>query len=247
MSLTKVENKRNISVDIGNTRIKTGLFEHSKLIESQNFLNLAELAKYCLATPHDKLGLISVGKSKNEILQILGVFKPLLITIDSSLPIKMEYKTPETLGIDRVVAAIGASSQHPNKNILVVDMGSCITYDLVDANNTYLGGIISPGLQMRMQAMATFTQNLPDIRNEWENHQGESLGKSTKECLARGSYQAIIHEIDGFMEEFRREYAQLTVILTGGDAFNFESKVKQPIFADSFLVLKGIDKILSKE
>lgn len=245
--MTKVENKRNISVDIGNTRIKTGLFDRSQLIETRSFDDLSALSKYCLATAHSRIGIVSVGKNQIEVQDAMADLNPLFITIDSALPVQIDYKTPETLGIDRLVACIGGFAKYPNENILVIDMGSCITYDLLKKDGTYVGGVISPGLKMRMRAMSSFTQNLPDIREDWQSHLAQSIGKSTRECMTQGTHQAIIHEIEGFIREFRREFDQLTVILTGGDGSSFESKVKEPIFADSFLVLRGIDTILNQE
>ncbi|MEP4532226.1 MAG: type III pantothenate kinase [Cyclobacteriaceae bacterium] len=241
-----MENKRNITVDIGNTRIKSGLFEGDDLVASLSWGSLEQLKAYLNTTEHDQLGIVSVGAKVDQIANELSSFDPMIISVHSNLPITLDYKTPETLGIDRIVALIGAAVGRQNQNILVVDLGSCITYDLLDASNTYRGGIISPGLEMRMRGMAQFTENLPDIRDQWVNHIPPGLGKSTKECLTAGTYQAIIHELNGFINGLHCEYADLAVILTGGNAPSFESNLKQPIFADLFLVLKGINRILNQ-
>lgn len=241
-----MENKKNITVDIGNTRIKSGLFEGEKLVASRSWTSIEELKGYFNDTDHDQIGIISVGAKTELIADELASFAPTIISVHSKLPITLDYKTPETLGIDRIVSLIGAAAERQNQNILVIDLGSCITYDLLDASNTYRGGVISPGLEMRMRGMAQFTENLPDIRDEWADNIPESLGKSTKECLTAGTFQAIIHELNGFIEGLHSEYADLAVILTGGNAPSFESNLKQPIFADLFLVLKGINRILNQ-
>ncbi|MEO9475532.1 MAG: type III pantothenate kinase [Cyclobacteriaceae bacterium] len=241
-----MENKTNITVDIGNTRIKSGLFEGENLVASHSWGSIEQLKEYLSTTKHDQVGIVSVGAKVDLIADELSSYEPAMISVHSKLPITLDYKTPETLGIDRIVALIGAAVDRQNQNVLVIDLGSCITYDLLDASNTYRGGVISPGLEMRMRGMAQFTENLPDIRDHWLSHIPSGLGKSTKECLTAGTFQAIIHELNGFIEGLRCEYADLAVILTGGNAPSFESNLKQPIFADLFLVLKGINRILNQ-
>ncbi len=192
------------------------------------------------------MGIVSVGKSEKEIAKALHKLPFQVISIGSKLPISVNYDTPETLGIDRIVGCIGAQGIYPNRSILVIDLGTCITYDVLDHTGTYQGGVIAPGLKMRMKAMHNQTQSLPDISWDWVMYQGSGLGKSTKSCLARGAHQAIIYEIRGFISDFRTIYPNLMVMITGGDAIHFESKLKEPIFADSNLVLKGINTILNQ-
>lgn len=241
-----MDNNKNITVDIGNSRIKSGLFQNDILVETNIWDDLNSLRAYCEKTEHHKLAVSTVGMNEAEILTILGELSPRVINLKQELPISIDYQTPESLGVDRIVSAIGASVEYPNQDILIIDLGSCITYDLIDANNTYRGGLISPGLRMRMKGMSYYTKRLPDISEEWTENVIDSLGKSTRECLNIGSYQAIIHELNGFIDGFCSEYPSLVVILTGGDAPSFESKLKQPIFADQFLVLKGLNRILNQ-
>ncbi|MFY0600820.1 MAG: type III pantothenate kinase [Cyclobacteriaceae bacterium] len=242
-----MENKKNIVVDIGNSRIKSGLFEGDELLETSTWEDLMGLKSYCENIHPHKIGFISVGGLESEILNLFEKLSPSIISRQSELPISIDYDTPQTLGIDRLVGAVGANDRYPEKNVLIIDMGSCITYDLVTPNATFQGGIISPGLQMRMKSMSDYTEKLPDIRKDWQPQKGILPGKSTKACMTIGSYDAIIHELNGFIEGFRLQYSGLIVILTGGDAPSFESKLKQPIFADSFLVLRGLNRILNQE
>lgn len=187
----------------------------------------------------------SVGNNLEEITSTFTGADITILTRTTPLPLAIDYATPETLGMDRLAAAAGACYLHPGKNILVIDAGSCITYDLVDCTGTFRGGIIAPGLKMRMRSMAHFTRQLPDISGDWEKLTIGLVGKSTKDCLANGAYEGQLHEIEGFISRFRKEYTDLVVMLTGGDADHFESRLKEPIFADSNLVLTGLNRILN--
>jgi type III pantothenate kinase len=226
--------------------MKSGLFLDSELTEVKHWTSSTQLVEYCSEKSPDKIAIISVGKSRKEIESWFTNQKPIFITSTDPLPIEIDYETPNTLGIDRIVAAIGAKETFPNKNVLIIDLGTCITYDIVDEFGVFRGGVISPGLKMRMKSMHENTHSLPDISWDWAMYQGLGLGKSTKSCLARGTYQAIIHEIDGFIFDFETIFPKLTVMMTGGDHIHFESKLKEPIFADSNLILKGINRILKQ-
>lgn len=189
--------------------------------------------------------IFSSVKDRKE--QIAAIFQDVdLLVLDRSTPVPLvlDYDTPETLGMDRLAAAVGAYHLYPNETILVIDAGSCITYDIVEAG-AYKGGVIAPGLKMRMRAMNHFTSRLPDISIEWQDIPLRSPGKSTKECMVNGAYIGMVHEIDGYVEQYMKEYPGLAVILTGGDAIHFESKLKAPIFANLNLVLIGLNRILN--
>ncbi len=226
-----------ILVDIGNSSIKTtevidGAFSHT-----QTWQNLDEiLAKY----PNTPFMISSVRKISPERL---GRGDALLLSHKTPLPITIDYKTPETLGADRIAAAVGAAEVFPGKNNLVIDLGTCMTIDLIDAAGVFRGGIISPGLTMRMKAMANYTDQLPDISSEWKVIQSNELGKSTKECLLSGSFWGIINEINGIIRTLEKDFTSLNTILTGGDAHFFESKLKAHIFAGSKIVQKGLYRI----
>ena len=236
---------RNIAVDIGNSFIKSGDFIKNELIKTDKWSSLIELRDSKDANA--SWIFCSVRGNDHEIREVFEGRSFHLLTYRSKLPVEIDYKTPETLGMDRVAATIGAQVLFPGQNVLVIDMGTCITYDLLDAKGVFQGGIISPGIKMRMMAMHHFTKGLPDISSEWEAFEIQKLGKSTKECLSKGSVEAVAHEIDGFISSLREEFYDLVVLLTGGDAVNFESKLKQPIFARSNLVLVGLNEILKSQ
>ncbi|HCX24459.1 MAG: pantothenate kinase [Flammeovirgaceae bacterium] len=235
----------NVAVDIGNTRIKSALFEEEELISTATHTNLEELiAHYSANTHHWVFG--SVKHYDEQIKKIFYKEKYLQLTHKTPLPIGVNYDTPETLGVDRLASAVGAYIKFPNRNRLIIDAGTCITYDLVDSEGYFQGGVIAPGLQMRMKAMAHYTDALPDISSNFSEIMLKNLGKSTHQCLLAGSLSAASHEMNGFIDHFLKEYDDLAVIMTGGDTIHFESKLKAPIFADFDLVLTGLNRILIK-
>tara|TARA_B100001250_G_scaffold379394_1_gene370036 strand:- start:322 stop:1041 length:720 start_codon:yes stop_codon:yes gene_type:complete len=235
----------NVAVDIGNTRIKSALFEGEKLISTAIHENLEALhSSYAKSTHHWVFG--SVRHYDEQIRKIFYNEKYLMLTRQTSLPIAVNYDTPETLGVDRLASAVGAFTSFPDKNILIIDAGTCITYDVIDQSGVFQGGVIAPGLKMRMKAMSHFTDALPDISSEFSEIMLKNLGKSTRECLLAGSLSATIHEMNGFIDHFLKEYEDLVVMMTGGDTIHFESKLKAHIFADFDLVLTGLNRILIK-
>lgn len=236
--------KRNIAVDIGNSRIKSGEFEGDQLHEVMYWDSLMELyaGKKEIA---DQWFFCTVRGNSEEIRQVFHEVNYRILSNQFRLPLQLDYKTPETLGMDRVAALVGAKSLFPDKNILLIDLGTCNTYDILDKSGTFIGGAIAPGFRMKMKAMHHFTRGLPDISEEWKKLSNLSLGKTTKECLKSGSFDATIYEIEGFISHFQEEYGELTVVLTGGDASYFESKLKGPIFARSNLVLRGLNTIMN--
>lgn len=231
----------NLAVDIGNTRIKVGLFESSDLVEVKKFNNIQSLVDASLSGDF----WVFSSVRGDSLLKNLTIENHLNISYKTPLPIILDYKTPETLGVDRFTAAVGAMDRFPDRNVLIIDFGTCITYDILQANKTFSGGIISPGLQMRQQSMYQNTHQLPDISNSWQDYSNKLPGKSTHECLYHGSFSSICMEATGFIENFKKDYEKLIVMTTGGDAQYFESKLKAPIFADPNLVLKGLNKILT--
>ncbi len=235
--------KRNIAVDIGNTRIKSGEFEEGKLVKVDHWDSLIQL--YALKKEYtDHWMFCSVRGNLYEIEQVFEGKNYMYLDHKTPIPIRLDYKTPETLGMDRVAALVGAQTLFPNKNLLVIDVGTCNTYDILSSSGVFKGGVIAPGFKMRMKSMNHYTKGLPDISDEWEELSDGILGKTTKECLKSGSFSAAIMEIEGFIDHFSKELHDLTILLTGGDATYFESKLKGPIFAGSNLVLRGLNRIM---
>ena len=152
------------------------------------------------------------------------------------------YETPETLGYDRMAAVVGANEQFPHRDILVIDAGTCITYEFIDSKGQYHGGNISPGMQMRFKALHQFTGRLPLVDT---NGRKLPMGRDTETAIRAGVMKGMEYEISGYIESMKHKYPELLVFLTGGDDFSFDSSVKSIIFADRFLVLKGLNRILN--
>jgi type III pantothenate kinase len=231
--MNRVEERKVIGVDIGNTAVKTAEFFSDRIGEVVRWTSLEDVMH---VHGSDKLVLSAVGK-RNASLE--PYFE---ITSKSRLPIKLNYQTPETLGADRIAAAVGAWIRFPGLNILIIDGGTCITYDVVTADGTFQGGIISPGLETRFKAMHSFTAGLPMLTSE-PLSEAQLIGKTTIECMRIGAQEGLNFEINGFLETFNKKYDRLQVVITGGLAPGFESKLKAPIFASSKIVLEGMHAI----
>jgi type III pantothenate kinase len=233
----------NLSIDLGNTYAKTGLFEGSKLIETNWKLTYPELIKYVQNVHPQRIMVSSVSYSEEQLrAEFAEITKEIyLLKSTTPVPIKKLYDTPETLGADRVAAAVGARVLFPEKNCAVIDMGTCITYDLVDSEDNFHGGIISPGVRMRFKAMNTFTKRLPLLEPEAIP---EIIGKSTKHAMQSGVMNGILSEINGFVEEYSKVLTNINVILCGGDATYFANRIKNPNFVVPELVLIGLNRIL---
>ena len=161
------------------------------------------------------------------------------------LPLINCYETPETLGRDRLAAAVGAGTLHPQQNVLVIDCGTCIKYDMVTSAGEYLGGAISPGLEMRFNALHTFTDQLPLVTNP--GAQPSLIGATTHDSITSGVINGTQAEVRATIDQYNSAYNDLTVLFTGGDAtavMPAELSGKKRIFADQYLVLKGLNAIL---
>ena len=236
----------NLVIDIGNTLVKMAVFQGDMLIKKkislrQDFLkNLEEMEQ-----KYPKSGnviLSSVSKTPIKWLQKLSEGSKVII-LNQELPQVFTnlYATPNTLGNDRIALVSAACKHFPGENVLVIDAGSCITYDFKNTKNQYLGGAISPGLEMRYNAMNAFTENLPLLEREEEV---SLIGNSTNNCMHTGVIYGITSEIDGIIDAYRVEYKDLTIILTGGDAQFLCKRLKNSIFANSNFLLEGLNYIL---
>ena len=236
----------NLVIDIGNTLTKVALFENGALIHLHAYpvFNAADLPFYYKKHRIKKAIISSVGANPQKIVNHIREkedSRVLMLDHHTPLPFKVDYKTPETLGKDRLAAAAAAFHEFPGQNILVVDAGSCITYDVLTKDGTFQGGAISPGIKMRYNAMHTFTQSLPQLKPEEDV---EITGKSTAECMHSGVLNAAVCETDGMIEKYLQRYDNLQVIMTGGDLIYFDKKLKNNIFARPKIVLKGLNIIL---
>ncbi len=236
----------NLVLDIGNTRIKAGIFDGDSMVA--NVTIGKDLLNDFRALENEFSGikrvLISaVGQlpqSLESYLQEKFVFETL--SSKTKLPIKLLYKTSETLGSDRIALAVGGWYTADKGNALVIDMGTCITYDIVNENGEYLGGAISPGLQMRYNSLNLMTASLPSLQPRKDVQ--ELIGTSTQDSIHSGVQYGILDELQGMIRRYQNQFPKLTVIMTGGDKIYFEEQLKNVIFADSNLVLFGLNKIL---
>jgi type III pantothenate kinase len=232
----------NIAIDYGNSSAKVGLFEGRELVEHHIFASPDELRDYLQNYSGECLIISSVSMDAAEVSTWAKLVKTRFILNSSlPLPIKNRYATPETLGVDRIAGACGAQSLFPGTPSLVIDAGTCITYDVLDGDGNFLGGGISPGLRMRFQAVHSFTKRLPLVSPA---ESAPLIGDSTETCIQSGIGNGLVAEIDGIVAQYGSLFSELRVILTGGDARFFENKLKAPIFAVPELVLSGLNSIL---
>ena len=233
-----------LAIDVGNTQIKLAVFEHHTLIHKEiiaynNWLiavkkNLKKFSKI------ENIVVASVGKlNKEDFLELNSNVKIYFITKESNFPFQNLYATPNTLGIDRMVLAAGAVLQFPNKKRLVIDAGTCITYDFIDENNNYLGGAISPGIRLRYESLHNYTAKLPLLTKE---NPDNIIGNSTNQSIHSGVVNGVAMEIDGFINNSFGENDNFIIILTGGDAEFLADRLKNTIFANSNFLLESLNQ-----
>jgi type III pantothenate kinase len=233
----------NLVVDYGNTNAKVGIFEDHSLTEKKTFASDELLKEFLQKQEADHLLVSSVSTAADTVAAwAQHISKKIILNSTLPLPIKNLYGTPKTLGADRMAGACGAASLFPGKDVLVVDAGSCITFDVVNSQACYLGGSIAPGMNMRFESVHTFTANLPLVRPV-ENP--TLIGTSTESCIQSGIINGMVAEMNGLIRLYSEKYEDLQVILCGGDARFFENKLKASIFASPDLVLIGLNSILS--
>jgi len=232
----------NLVIDCGNSRIKAATFQDSILKEKFLFNSLADVELFLRDRQFDNALVSSVTRPAEEIINLIIVQgKKLKLDTTLSFPFKNLYATPSTLGVDRIAAVCGALDIYPNRNCLIVDAGTCFNYEFIDAKGQYLGGAISPGIHMRLEAMHKFTARLPLVTN---NQDAPLTGNSTETCMQSGVTNGIIAEIEGIISRYSQIYPDLGVILSGGDYSLFENKLKPSIFVAPELVLSGLNRIL---
>ncbi|ALJ05181.1 type III pantothenate kinase [Pseudalgibacter alginicilyticus] len=236
----------NLVVDVGNSFFKLAVFEGDTLevkavVESDVFLEEVDKLLYKFPVI-EKAIVASVGKIKeSDVNYLKNKLHVLFLNRETVLPFVNKYATPSTLGIDRMVLVSASIFQFSNKNKLIIDAGTCITYDFVTDKNEYLGGAISPGIQMRYKSLHNFTANLPLLETE----EPESIiGNSTNSSIHSGVIYGVINEIEGVIDSYKHKFSDLTVILTGGDTNFLSKQLKSSIFANSNFLLEGLNAIL---
>ncbi len=240
----------NLTIDIGNTRVKTAVFEGKNLLEVKAFDKSAfeeEVREVLNRNPNIRQAIISsVAESAANYESVLAdhvrVFH---LDQNLSLNFSSKYDVTSKLGADRKALIAAAVTNYPAQNVLVIDMGSCVTYDIVDCSGLHRGGGISPGWQMRLNAMHTFTGRLPQLSTmEDTTDKKEVTGTNTHQAMFNSTFFGLLAEIDLRIEHYKSEFPDLTVILTGGDAQSFSVRLKNRIFAHSNFLLEGLNALL---
>ena len=233
----------NFIIDQGNTFSKLAVFEKDKLLFSETVkeINHEIINKFISDKPIKRAIISSVRERLDE--NMLKKYNLIRLTYLTPLPLQIKYKTPETLGVDRIAASVGAHIGCRNTNLLIIDIGTCVTFDFVNSKNEYLGGAIAPGFEMRFKALNYFTGKLPLVG--FNKKQLKLIGDTTESSIISGVYNGMKNEIEGVINNYTAQYEALKIVVTGGDTNLFDLEPKNRIFADEFLVLKGLNEILN--
>jgi type III pantothenate kinase len=237
----------NLVLDLGNSNGKIAVCDNKEVVEAATYEKITskEISYFHIRYSGLKGVIISsVVNYSREIIDYLRSLYATCIELDHLTPIPLEnkYLTPDTLGYDRIAAAVGAYTICPGKNVLVIDAGTAITYDIVTAKGEFLGGNISQGVEIRFKSLNKYTSRLPHLERPKETP--PLVGNSTQEAIQSGIVNGLLFEMDGFIDAISKEYPKLQVVLTGGDANYFVGKLKNSIFVDPNLNLIGLNRIL---
>ncbi|MCB0510902.1 MAG: type III pantothenate kinase [Chitinophagales bacterium] len=232
----------NCIVDRGNTKTKIYFFEKNDLKASLAFMNEEEDAILkALQNDFDKILVSASGNLPNFLVQLRS--DQINLSSSTALPIRLNYSSLESLGSDRIALSVGAAFLYPQRNVLVVSAGTCITYDLLDEAGVFQGGLIAPGAAIRLKSLHEYTYSLPSLTFEPKENV-PLIGKTTKECMESGVYNGIKAELSAIIQTFNENYKDLTVIITGGDGILFDFHMKNKIFAQQNLQAIGLNRIL---
>ncbi|QLG45788.1 type III pantothenate kinase [Costertonia aggregata] len=236
----------NLIIDAGNTLVKLAVFNDAKMIFDQQSKKehvAKQVKEVCDHYPQISHSIISsVSNLDTKVKAVLSIFSIVHeLGHNSKTPFKNSYATPQTLGVDRMALATAAFYHNPHANTLVIDAGTCITFDMLNDYGEYLGGAISPGIQMRYKAMNEHTAKLPLLKAE-EIH--DFIGNTTEKSMHSGVVNGVCNEIDGVIHQYKSRFEDLTVILTGGDALFLSKRLKNTIFAHSNFLLQGLNYLL---
>lgn len=233
-----------LTLDIGNTYTKYGFFNDKKLVEQGVVHGLDDLGTFLNSRNRDfERAIVCSVRYREEVLRpFFPVDKKVYyLNHDTPVPISLSYATPETLGMDRLAAVIGASEFFPGNAVMVIDIGTCITYDYLNADQVFEGGIISPGIELRYKAMHEHTERLPLLS---DREADALIGDSTANAMRSGVIHGITGEIEYMISQFLLKTPDLKVIITGGGAKTFESRIKADIFVALEIVLVGLNRVL---
>lgn len=236
----------NLIIDIGNTCVKLVCFNEGKVVEEQRTDkdDAVALQSFCSRYPFSRGICSSVSDISEEYSAALSSLPFSMMEFKSGttrVPIINKYNTPLTLGSDRLAAVVGANWLQPGRDVLVIDIGTCVTFDFINSIGEYLGGNISPGPTMRLKALNHFTARLPLVERRGDT---PDFGTDTTTAIRSGVMNGIKYEIEGYIHSFLAKYPQLFVYLTGGVHLNLQFSENLSIFADDFIVPKGLNRIL---
>ncbi|MCW2118668.1 type III pantothenate kinase [Flavobacterium sp. 7A] len=233
-----------LTIDVGNTRIKAAVFEVDTILEVFVF-DKKELKKKItfILKKYEKCDYLVVSSvteiEKQSFLIFENEIKVHFVSHNDQFPFINSYETPKTLGIDRMVLASGAVLKYPKQNRLIIDAGTCITYDYINDQDHYLGGAISPGIQLRYKALHEYTSKLPSLELSEPN---SYIGSSTTSSIHSGVVNGLVYEIKGFIEEYSQNNLNFIIILTGGDTVFLAKRLKNTIFANSNFLLESLNQ-----
>lgn len=236
----------NLIIDIGNTRAKLALFKANNIIENRFVKNnelLSEVKSFIESNEIKYAILSSVAENANEVISFLNNHTKLCVNLNykTKLPFKNLYKTPKTLGVDRIALMAAAKFYKDKCNTLVIDAGTCIKYDFLNNKNEYFGGAIAPGIKMRYKALNHFTERLPLL----EPKPYRDIGDTTENALHNGVINGVLLELEGVINQYKERHDNLTVVLTGGDTIFLADLLKSGIFANPNFLLEGLNHILN--
>lgn len=243
-------------IDVGNTRVKSAVYECFECLYFDVF-DKSELQKKFLEifnnfSKVNDLVIASVTQIPEiAFFEFENKVKMHFVSNKTVFPFRNLYQTPQTLGVDRMVLASGAVFNYPKQNRLVIDAGTCVTYDFVDADDQYLGGAISPGIQLRYKSLHQFTNKLPLLGQDFDYKENEmvinQVGTNTKMAIHSGVVNGLVHEIEGFIDSYQSEYSKIIIILTGGDAEFLAKRLKNTIFANSNFLLESLNQLFQHQ
>ena len=235
----------NLVIDTGNTLTKLAIFQGSEMVAFTSYKGVdpKHIIQFCETNTLIKNAILSTVKEySSEIDQYLSDrYSALFFTHTTLVPITNNYGTPETLGKDRLAGVVGAFRMFPANDILVIDAGTAITYDLITAGGEYSGGAISPGISMRYKALHTFTDRLP-LLDYYDD--ASLIGDDTSTSIHSGVLNGAVAEMEGIIQRYQLIYPGIKIILTGGDHNYFDKRLKIKTFAAPNLVLEGLNLIL---
>ena len=234
----------NLIIDIGNSNTKVYLY-HNGISKFFKIINSLDQLKNTINKYFKEIRYVIISDVKRDKIENkLSIFKEkfILFVKECRFPFKSKYKTMNSLGDDRIALVSSAINKFPNRNVLIIDLGTCITYDFLVEKGDYLGGLISPGFEMRYKSLNFYTANLPLIKKIKDKN--NIIGDSTETSIQSGVYYGIINEINSNINFFSNNYQNLKVIITGGNSKILSKKIKNTIFADQYFLADGLNYLL---